>query len=409
MTKGLALGITALALMSAACSNPRPVKLVVLGTTDVHGHVVPYEYATGEPTRNSLAQVATLIDSIRHVEDHVVLVDSGDLLQGAALNEHQARVARDPIHPVIAAMNALEYDASAIGNHEFNYGIEYLQSTLATATFPFLAAKIRAHATDSLVFRPYTIVERAGLRIGLISFTTPGVLVWDRTNVEGRLDFLDMVDAAQHWIPRMRDEGAEIIVVAAHSGLGPGSSYGDREGVPEENALARMAVEVPGIDVIFAGHTSQAFAGEHLGGTLMLHAGLHANHLAVAELTIHRTRAGLEVSSVGRVISTRGVPPHAELVELVRHAHERAVAWLGEPIGYTPDHWRATTARIEDTPIADLVTRVQSELTGADLSAAAVFRTGAEFGPGPITRRDILGLYVYPNTLRVVRVSGAPT
>ena len=396
----------ALVLGVTACSTPSETRLIILGTTDVHGHLVPYEYATDEPTRNSLAQVATLIDSVRSVEEHVVLVDSGDLLQGTSLDEYQARVELDPVHPVIAAMNSLDYDGSAIGNHEFNYGIEFLETTLAAAEIPFLAANIHAFGTDSLVFEPYTIVERDGIRIGIIGFTTPGVLIWDRDNVQGRLDFIDMVDAARRWIPRMREDGAEIIVVAAHSGLGPGSSYGEVEGVPEESSLARMAVEVPGIDVIFAGHTASAIAGERIGGTLVLHAGRHADHLAVAELTVRRTRAGLEISSAGRVIPTFDVEPHPDMVELVSDAHERTIAWLGEPIGYTPDHWSSAEGRVEDTPIADLVARAQAEVMGAQLSASAVFRTGIEFGPGPITRRDILGLYVYPNTLRAIRVSG---
>jgi len=391
----------------SACSEPREIRLVVLGTTDVHGHLVPYEYATDEPTENSLAQVAALVDSVRRIEDNVVLVDSGDLIQGAPLNEYQARVERDSVHPVIAAMNALEYDASALGNHEFNYGLEFLDATLAEAEFPFLAANIYAAGTDSLVYRPYTIVERAGLRVGIISFTTPGVLIWDRTNVEGRLSFEDIVEAGARWIPLMREEGADLIIVAAHAGVGPGSTYADGAGVPEENPLARLAIEVPGIDVIFAGHTAEAIGGERVGGTLIVQAGRHADHLAFAELTVRRTSEGVEVSSVGGVISTVGVTPHPMIVDLVRQAHERTIAWLGEPIGYTPDRWSSEGARREDTAIADLVAQVQAEISGAELSAAAVFRTDIEFGPGPITRRDILGLYIYPNTLRAVRISGA--
>jgi 2',3'-cyclic-nucleotide 2'-phosphodiesterase/3'-nucleotidase len=224
--------------------------------------------------------------------------------------------------------------------------------------------------------------------------------------VAGRLRFEDVVVAAGRWIPVLRERGADVVVVAAHAGLGPGSTYSTDAGIPEENALLRLAEEIPGIDVIFAGHTRAAIGGRRVGGTLILHAGAHADHLAVAELVVQRTRSGIEVSGTGRVIPTSGVPPDPELVELVRGAHERTIDWLRQPIGTTPDRWSAELARLEDAPIADLVTRVQRDLTGADLSAAAVFRTDAGFGPGPITRRDILGLYSYPNTLRAVRISG---
>lgn len=391
----------------AGCGGNDPVRIVVLGTTDIHGNLVPYEYATDEPTQASLAQTATLIDSIRRAEPNVILVDSGDLLQGTALDEYQAQVGRDPVHPVVAAMNLLEYDASAIGNHEFNYGIEFLRESIEPSSFPFLAANITIADTDSLAFQPYEIVEREGIRVGLLGLTTPGVLIWDRTHVLGRLDFHDMVDAAAEWVPRIREAGADVVIVHAHAGLGPGSSYGFVPGVPEENSLARMAVEVPGIDAIFAGHTVEAIGGELIGGSMILHAGRAGDHLAVAELTVRRTSAGVEVERSGRVIPTRGVPPHPDIVALVDDAHTRTVAWLGEPIGYTPDRWSSENGRLEDTPIADLVARVQAEVTGADLSAASVFRTGVEFGPGSITRRDILGLYVYPNTLRAIEIDGA--
>lgn len=404
MTRVVRTAALAAALL-AGCGD-REVDITILGTTDVHGHLVDYEYATDRPADHSLAQVATLVDSVRRADANVILVDSGDLLQGAPLDEYQARVGRDPVHPVIAAMNLLRYDASAIGNHEFNYGVDYLWEALGAAEFPFLAGNIVRAGTDDTVRPPYTIVERGGVRIAILGFTTPGVAVWDRTHIAGRLEFRDIVDSARRWVPRVREAGADVIVVAAHAGLGPGSTYDD-PAVPEENPLARLAVEVPGIDVIFAGHTAEAIAGERVGGTLILHAGRHADHLAVARLRVRLTPVGAEVSSEGTVIPTSGVAPDSALLGVVRSAHDRTVAWLGEPIGYTPDRWESGSSRAADTPIADLIQRVQLDLTGADLSAAAMFRTDVGFGPGPITRRDILGLYVYPNTLRAIRLSGA--
>ncbi len=396
---------------STACSTGvdvgEEVRLTLLGTTDVHGQLVPYEYATGGTSPGSLAQVATLVDSIRQVDPAVLLFDSGDLLQGTPLDEYQASEGIDDVHPVIATMNLLRYDASAIGNHEFNYGIPYMKSALAGARFPFLAANIRAEGTDSLPFQTYAMLEVEGVRVGVLGFTTPGVAVWDRANVEGHLLFDDIVDAARRWVPRVREAGADVLVAIAHSGVGPGSSYGSLVGVPEENALERLAVEVPELDVIFGGHTSASIDGLRVGRTLILHAGVRANHLAVAHVQARRTLDGFTVvSTAGRVLPTGNVPPSDAVVELVRPAHERTLAWLDMPIGYTPNHWSSATGRLEDTPIADLITTVQRDLTGADLSSTALFNTHTEFGPGPITRNDILGLYVYPNTLRAVRIGG---
>jgi 2',3'-cyclic-nucleotide 2'-phosphodiesterase/3'-nucleotidase len=384
------------------------LRLTLLGTTDVHGQLLPYEYSTGGESRGSLAQVATLVDSIRRVDRAVLLFDSGDLLQGTPLDEHQASEGMDDVHPVIAAMNLLRYDASAIGNHEFNYGLPFMESALAGARFPFLAANIRAEGTDSLPFRPYTLLEVEGVRVGVMGFTTPGVAIWDRAHVEGRLQFDDIVETARRLVPQVREAGAEVLVAIAHSGLGPGSSYGSVAGAPEENALEQLATQVPEIDVIFGGHTAESIDGLRIGRTLILHAGVRANHLAVAHLQVRRTPDGFRVvSSSGRVLPTGDATASETLVEAVRPAHERTLAWLDVPIGYTPDRWSAATGRIEDTPIADLISAVQTELTGADLSSTAIFSLQGEFGPGPITRGDILQLYVYPNTLRAVSIGGA--
>lgn len=401
---------TVLAIGACARSGAPPdeLRITLLGTTDVHGHLLPYDYATGDPAPSSLAQVATLVDSIRREDPAVLLFDGGDLLQGSALDAFQAREGMDDTHPMIAAMNYLGYDASAIGNHEFDYGIAFMRTALAGARFPFVAANIYAEGTDSLAFVPYVLLDVQGVRVGVIGFTTPGVAVWDRANVEGRLRFEDVVQAARRWVPDLREAGADVLVAIAHSGVGPGSSYGSAPGAPEENAVKRLASEVPDLDVIFAGHTSESIDSLRVGRSLILHAGVRADHLAIAHVVVERTEEGFRVvSTAGRALPTAGVPPNPGLVDVVRPAHERTLAWLDEPIGYTPDSWSARTARFEDTPIADLIAKVQARITGAQLSSTAIFRTDAGFGPGSITRQHILALYAYPNTLRAIRLSGA--
>lgn len=406
------------ALVLAGCGGPTEVQLTLLGTTDVHGYLLPYDYATDRPREGSLAQVVSLVDSIRGADPHVLLFDSGDLLQGSALNSYRAalgsrrgetaspRPAGSP-HPVIAAMNAAGYAASAVGNHEFNYGVPYLERTLADARFPFLAANIRRAGTDSTAFPPYAILRAGPLRVGVVGLTTPGVAIWDRANVEGRLEFDDLVESARRWLPPLREK-SDLIVVVAHSGLGPGSSYAQETGVPEENAVARLAHELPEIAVIFGGHAHVRIAGRRVGPTLVLEAGRFADVLAVAHLTLRKEGGRWRVTeSVGELLSSGDAPPAEAIVRAVRADHERTLAWLREPIGYTPDRWSAAKARFEDTPIADLITRVEQQVSGAELASTAIFDPGAAFGPGPITRRHILGLYIYPNTLKVVRISGA--
>jgi len=402
--------ICVVGILSVACSPaPREVRITLLGTTDVHGHLLPYDYATGDTADHSLAQLATLVDSVREADSHVLLFDSGDLLQGTPLDEYEAEVGGDSVHPVIATMNAMRYTASAVGNHEYNYGIPFLDSALADARFPFLAANILRASTDSPVYRPYVVREVAGVRVAVLGFTTPGVAIWDRKHVEGRQAFEGIVEAARTWVPRVRRrEHPDLVVALVHSGLGPGSSYDTATGVPPENAAAALAGQVDGIDVIFAGHSHVRLTGRRIGGTLVVQAGHFADVLAAVHATLGRSGGAWTLDTLtSELLPARGEPSDSAIARRLRPVQDRVVAWLEQPIGTTPDRWSAARGRIEDSPTGDLVTTVERRVSGADLASTAIFDPEASFGPGPISRRDILALYIYPNTLAAVRISGA--
>lgn len=385
------------------------VRITLLATTDVHANLLPWDYARARPaTRGSLAGIAGLVDSVRRADPHVLLFDSGDLLEGTPLADRQAELATEAVHPVVAAMNAAGYDAAALGNHEFNYGLPFLRTALEPARFPFLSGNAYVAGTDSTAWPPYALLDVAGVRVGVLGLTTPGVQIWDRGHVEGRLRFGDLVDAARRSVPRLRAEGAEVVVLLVHAGLGPGSSYAPDTGVPEENPVGRLLREVPGIDVAFLGHTHTELPGERVGETLVLQAGPHARSLAYAHVTLRRGPAGARiVGTSGGLVGASGVPPADRVVEAVSEAHEATVAWLEEPLTWTPDHWSAATARVRDTPIADLIQAAQRAATGAELSSTAIFDPSVAVGPGPIVRRHLRALYRYPNTLRAVRIDGA--
>lgn len=383
--------------------------VTLLSTTDVHGYLLPWSYAESRSTDSSLVQLATLVDSVRDADPHVVLVDSGDFLQGSELTDYVAATGIDSVHPIVAAMNELDYDAAAIGNHEFNHGISFLQEALSTGEFPFLSANIYHAGTDSLVYPPFTVVERGPIRVGVLGLTTPGVAVWDRDHVQGRFRFEDMIASTKHWLSVMEGHDPDVVVVAAHSGIDPGSVYGeDATGAKQEAAVGELAREVDGIDVIFAGHTAGPVAPQEIGGALVAHAGHWGETLAAIEVTMERAESGeWEVAEKeGTLLEARGHQPDPRLEQVVRPAHEATQAWLDETLAHTPDRWSAEEARVRDTPIADLITTAMMKPTGADIASTAIFDPSVGFGPGPITRRDILALYRYPNRLKSVRVSG---
>jgi 2',3'-cyclic-nucleotide 2'-phosphodiesterase (5'-nucleotidase family) len=428
-----AFGLCALIL---ACTPPAQlprtsgaIDLVIATTTDVHGRLRAWDYyANRAEAVRGLTRAATIVDSVRAANPgRVILLDAGDLLQGNPLAYVAARVSRDRINPIIAAMNAMRYDAAAIGNHEYNYGVPYLDSAIRQAKFPFLSANTyRVDPEGIHAYKPWTIVERAGLKIGIVGATTPGVAVWDAENIRGRLRFGDIVPAVRQAVQEVRAAGAEIVLVTVHSGLNEPSSYDTvTTGVPSENVAGRRAAEVQGIDLVLYGHSHKEVRGTTIGTTLLIQPKNWATSVNIAHLLISRTGRNAVNSRLSFPnLTTPGVNDYtvvekrSDLVQSAGHAenpavlaatdaaHLETVAYVTTPIGTTPERWSADSARVRDTPLIDFILETEREAAGSDLASTAAFSTDLVMGPGPITIAQVAQLYPYDNTLRAVRISG---
>lgn len=427
-----ALAVFALSAATAACtasdladppSSPvttplavgDTVTLAIMGTTDLHGWILPFDYGQdAEEPRYGLSKVATVVDSIRQEHPFTVLVDAGDFLQGNALAEYFARVDPDaPSYPLLDVLAALELDATALGNHEFNFGIPYLMRRLEESGTPALGANIYHHGTKDPAFLPYRLLNVGGLQVGIVGLTTPGSAVWDGPLVSGVLDFGDGVEAAQRFVQEVREAGAEYVIVVAHAGMGPGSSY-SADGVAEENFGQRMLETVPGIDLFVFGHSHRVTEDLRVEGPTgdsvsAMQAGRWGSHVAMAEVTLMREADGSVVilDEVIQVLSVEDRVSSPRIEAMVAETHEAVRAHVNEELASTPDLWDASTGRLEDTPIVDLIHHVQREVTGAQLSAASAFDTGARFGPGGVTRRDMTRIYPYENMLWMIEITGA--
>lgn len=406
-----------LALCStAALGAQATVELKVAATTDVHGRLRGWDYFVDAPDPvRGLARVATVVDSLRRAaRGRVVLVDAGDLLQGNALTFVAARVDSLVPNPVVAAMNLMRYDAAAVGNHEFNYGLAHFDRVRAQARFPFLAANTR-RLDEGPAFLPRTIVERAGVRIAIIGVTNPGAMVWDRDHLTGRLEIGDIVTSLPAQVLAARLAGADVVMVVAHAGLGGESSYDTvSTGRPSENPMARVAREVPGIDLIVFGHSHRELADSVINGVLLMQPRQWATSVAVATLEMRRAtksdKAGADwriVKKSGAVIPVAGRQESVAVSEIVDFGHRAAVRYTHTVIGTTDTTWRTDSARVRDMPLIDLIQEVQRHATGAQLSVASAFTLDAELSRGPITVARIAQLYPYENTLRALRLSGA--
>jgi 2',3'-cyclic-nucleotide 2'-phosphodiesterase (5'-nucleotidase family) len=398
----------------AAAANraraPREQTLFVAATTDVHGHLVGWDYyANHSDTARGLARAATIVDSLRAAAPGmVVLVDAGDMLQGTPLTYIAARRQSFVVHPVFAAMNEMHYDAAAVGNHEFNYGLPFLYASAKGAHFPLLAANAYP-ASGAAPFPGHTIVERGGARIAIIGATTPGSNAWDTDNLSGRLRIGAIVPAVRAQVDSARREHADVIIVVMHTGLGEPSSYDTIvTRLPSENVAAEVARAVQGIDLIVYGHSHKQMADTIIAGTLLMQPKNWAQSVAVAALHLEQTGSGWRVASKSSsLIQSAGHAESNAIQMSVKAAHEAALGYVAMSIGTSNVRWSADSGRVVDTPLADLILEVERRTAHSDLASTAVFDVGAKIDSGPVTVGEIARLYPYENTLSAVRITGA--
>ncbi len=424
--------------------RPGPVtfRLSVLGTTDTHGNVLNWDYfkdtVYDDAPHNDigLAKIATLVSMVRAERgaDRTLTIDAGDTIQGTPLAYYYARI--DPItggstHPMAKAMNAIGYDAAALGNHEFNYGIDTLRTFESQCGFPLLSANTVDWSTGAPAFQPHLIKSykvpgvAKPLKVGVLGLVTPGVAIWDKANVDGQLKFPGIVEQAKVWVPKLKQAGCDLVVVACHSGAKPGSSYGDALPYPE-NASLQLAQQVAGVDAVLVGHAhveireqlvaSAVTKGKQVLLTEPLKWGMR---LSVMDLDVAYDGQRWSLTDAhAHLLDANTVPEDEEVAALVRDDHAVVRTYVNSVIGTCTAPMSAATADFEDTAAIDFINHVQADavksaLAGtADenlpvLSIAAPFNPDAAIPAGNVTVRDVAGLYIYDNTLLGIRFTGA--
>ena len=405
-------------LLCAAAGFPQPgqvaperVQITILGTTDLHGNINPIDYYTNKPDNRGLAKVATLIKRIRGEQPNVLLIDSGDTIQGSPLESFHGRKNNQPRDPMMLVMNSLKYDAMTVGNHEYNFGLKVLEKARQEALFPWLSANTYETKTGKPHYQPYLIRNVAGVKIGILGLTTPGIPNWDNPPNYAGLEFHNPILEAKKWVAVLRDkEKVDVVVVAMHMGLGEDLRTGEVSPgqVPHENDAVQIAKQVPGIDVIFMGHTHRDVPSLYINGVLITQANAWGRHLARADMYLEKSPQGWRVyAKAARTIPTDDrVEADPEVVKLAEPYDRETQAWLGRTIGESAADLSAKDARFRDTAILDLIQKVQLEAGNADVSMVASFNSEARIAKGPVSVRDIAGLYVYENTLAVLEVTG---
>ncbi|MFF4115356.1 bifunctional metallophosphatase/5'-nucleotidase [Streptomyces sp. NPDC001714] len=422
--------------------RPRRYSLTVMGTTDLHGHVFNWdyfkdaEYSDKAGNAMGLARVSTLVDQVRKAKGrrNTLLLDAGDTIQGTPLTYYYAKVdpitaEGGPVHPMAQAMNAIGYDAAALGNHEFNYGIETLRTFEDQLDFPLLGANAVDAKTLKPAFPPYFIKKfhvpgAPPVKVAVLGLTNPGIAIWDKAYVQGKLAFPGLEEQAAKWVPKLKAMGADVVVVSAHSGSSGTSSYGDQ--VPYvENAAANVARQVPGIDAILVGHAHVEIpelkvVNEATGRTVVLSEPLcYAERLSLFDIELVFGKGGWEVESVAAsLLNSHTVADDPKITKLLSDEHAKVVAYVNQVVGTATETLTTVDARYRDAPIIDLITKVQEDVVKAALAGteyaslpviaqASPFSRTSEIPAGKVTIRDLSSLYVYDNTPVAKLMTGA--
>lgn len=429
------------------------VDVRILATTDLHTNLVNYDYYQDKPVENvGLAKTAILIEEAKKENSNTILVDNGDTIQGTPLGTYKAIV--NPVkegeqHPMYTALQKLGFEVGTLGNHEFNYGLDYLKRVIETAGMPIVNANVVDPKTGAYIYDPYkiitkTFVDKTGhkttVKIGVTGIVPPQILSWDKANLEGKVLVNDSVEAIKNIIPEMRKAGADITLVLSHSGIGD-----DKYEKGEENEGYQIA-SLPGVDAVVTGHSHAEFPSGNgtgfyekypgvdgtngkINGTPVTMAGKYGDHLGIIDLNlVYKNGKWSVVNSKGsiRKIYTKSKEADERIKEIAKESHEGTVKYVRQQVGTTSAPITSYFALVKDDPSVQIVNNAQiwyakRELAGTPegslpiLSAAAPFKAGTrgdataytDIPAGPIAIKNVADLYLYDNVTAILKITGA--
>ncbi|EMX0190272.1 bifunctional 2',3'-cyclic-nucleotide 2'-phosphodiesterase/3'-nucleotidase [Bacillus cereus] len=459
----LAIGVIAPQVLPATAhadeqTGESTVNLRILETSDIHVNLMNYDYyQTKTDNKVGLVQTATLVNKAREEAKNSVLFDDGDALQGTPLGDYVANKIKDQknrvdpsyTHPLYRVMNLMKYDVISLGNHEFNYGLDYLNKVIEKTDFPVINSNVYKddhddkEENDENYFKPYHILEKevvdeAGqkqiVKIGVMGFVPPQIMNWDKANLEGKVKAKDIVATANIMVKKMQNEGADIIVALAHSGVDK-SEY--KEVNKMENASYHLATQVPGVDAVLMGH-SHTEVKDVFNGVPVVMPGVFGSNLGIIDMQLKKVNGKWEVQKdqskpqLRPIANSKGTPlveSDQKLVNEIKDEHQATIDYVNTPVGKTKAPINSYFSLVQDDPSVQIVTNaqkwyVEQELKKPEyekikdipvLSAGAPFKAGGRNGAtyytdipaGTLAIKNVADLYVYPNTLYAVKVNGA--
>ena len=391
---------------SMSFAEAEEVHLTVLGTTDIHANIYNWSYEDGKETENSgLVKVYSVVEALRKENPNTILIDNGDTIQGTILSDDLYNNELELANPVIDVMNFMKYDSMTLGNHEFNFGLEVVDKIIEEAEFPILAANATYKEDGSYLAEAYTVVEKAGVKVGIIGLTNPNIPKWDGPKVTN-LDFEGLADAAEKVVKELKEnEDVDVIIASAHAGFN--EEYGN-------DGASEIIDRVPEIAALIIGH-DHVEVNERYKDTVVGAVGDTGGKVVRFDLKLKKVDdTWVLVDNQVNIIDVSEYEASEELKEYAKEYHDKTIEFINDVIGTAtadfvpePEIIGIPEAQIRDTAVIDLINNVQLEATGADIAAAALFQQDSNIEAGGITYANIFDIYKYPNTLVGIEVSGA--
>ena len=401
--------------------------LTVFSTSDVHGSVIGWNYFTAKPADVGLAKISTIINEARAQkgkDDAILCIDGGDILQGTPLDTYMVQHPSEwkaGQHPMFAAFNKIGYDAIELGNHEFNFGLDYLKKAIGKNK-NVLGANVIDDKTGKTwsAVRPYIIktvkIDGEKVKVGIVGTDTPAIPNFEDPSHFAGLHFESQVPVMQKYVKELKEKGADIIIGVTHSGV----PRGDRNA--SENQVIAIAEACPDLDLLICAHNhvvidnksgitgpdGTVYPDSVVNGVPVVESGKDGKFVGKSNLTLHKVDGKWKVEKVTtQAISVKGVADDPAIVEQVKPWHEKTLHHLQTVIGQASDEFSGAESNHQDSAIVDLVNEVQRHYAGTQLSASAAFNTSQNIDKGAITLQEMSGLYIYENYLYGIRINGA--
>jgi 2',3'-cyclic-nucleotide 2'-phosphodiesterase/3'-nucleotidase len=395
-----------------SCSRTVNKSISIIETTDIHGVILPYDFIEKQKLDFSMASSYSYIRTVREKKDATFLLDDGDNLQGQPEVYYYNFIDTVAPHFLPLAMNYMGYDAGTVGNHDIETGHAVYDRLTKEYKFPLLAANAVDVRTGKPYFKPYTIIEKDGIKIAVFGLVTPAIPNWLPSELYSGIEFKDMVETAKKWMPLILNEKPDLVVGLFHSGWDRSEAKSEQSADMNENGSAAVAYNVPGFNIIFTGHdhkvANEKFVNSAGDTLLILNGGSRSEKLAEADITFMsgKKKGKRQMRVSGQIVNVADYKPDPEFIKNFDGENKIIDEYVNRVIGSSSSTVSSRDSYFGSSPFTDMIHSIQLEITGADISFAAPLSFDVQINKGPVTVGDMFKLYRFENMLYTMTLSG---